>query len=326
MRTTCDRCGGYSERGLCPACVRNDLVADEQRRIASKVSREENWAKEQRDHQNNIKNVSGKLLELALEAVENAIVAKKKVKVLIKSASFSEIERELFSEIRANNFLADCYYTTKLGLNPTLDSVKKLHDLALEHIPEWVIYSEESVYSKKVLNLYLAYKAELDAEQKRQEEEEKRSEQKRKRQEARQKKEDQAKENEYSDFIEQNFGHNRGFVKTEDIQKKQTSNRFGEYISYLFISLIAIWFIYSVFTEISNLMQSQLPDDVAQQERELLATEYRLKKNRVKETMNFQNADEELRLDKSFREMDRKALTKHLNKYLNNNLRTNSDD
>jgi hypothetical protein len=59
-----------------------------------------------------------------------------------------------------------------------------------------------------------------------------------------------------------------------------------------------------------------------QQERELLATEYRLIKNRVKETMNFQNAEEELRLEKSFREMDPEALTK----YLNNNLRTNTDD
>ncbi len=38
--------------------------------------------------------------------------------------------------------------------------------------------------------------------------------------------------------------------------------------------------------------------------------------------MNFQNAEEELRLEKSFREMDPEALTK----YLNNNLRTNTDD
>jgi hypothetical protein len=232
----------------CADCRRMEQMIYQQKEIANESAKE--------SQKNDIRQ---KILNCAIDAIDNPQTNKKKIKVILKSPFFINNECELFEEIKSNLFLSDSYYHARLGSSPTINSIKKLPNYAMDFITEWANQAEDEHFSKKVLNLYLAYRTELDAEQKRQEEEEKRSEQKRKRQEARQRKEDQAKKNEYSDFIEQNFGHNRGFVKTEDIQKKQTSNRFGEYISYLFISLIAIWFIYSVFTEISNLMQSQPP-------------------------------------------------------------------
>jgi len=311
---TCERCGGYSERGLCPACVRNDLVADEQRQIASRVAQEENWANEKRDHQSSIKDVSRKLLELALEAVENASIAKKKVKVLIKSASFSKIERELFSEIRENNFLADCYYTTKLGLNPTLDSVKKLHDLALEHIPEWVIYSEESVYSKKVSSLYQAYQVELEAEKKLREEERKKAENNRKKQEAKQKQADKIREQkEEEDWKKETLKAKKA---AEEYEKQAPARFIKKVIGFLLILGFLIFLPKSCVSCVNNSFDKE---QAALQEREAFVAEYRNKMNRAMMVMRFQNAEDELKWRNKIKKMEPEAALEYFDSVIREN-------
>ena len=311
---TCSRCRGYSERSLCPACERDDYAAEAQRRLA----REENWAKEQRYHQNHIKDVSGKLLELALEAVENPSVAKKKVKVLIKSAGFSKIEEELFSEIRENNFLADCYYTTKLGLNPTLDSIKKLRHIALAHIPEWVQDSEESVYSKKVLSLFQAYQAELKSEEKLQEEERKKGEEERKksetnrkRQEAKQKKADKIRE----EKAEAEW--NKIAEKEAEEYKKQAPARFvKKVLSFLFVLGFLIFLPKSCVSCMNNSFDKE---QAALQEREPFVAEYRNKMNRAMRAMRFQNAEDELNWKNKIKKMEPEAALEYFDSVIREN-------
>ena len=108
------------------------------------------------------------MLDLAIESVEDSTKAEKKLKIIMKSAVFTDNECDFFPEIKSNIFLADCYYRTRLSLKPSLDSIKKLPDYAKEYLPEWGQASEISVYSKKVLNLYEPYRV---AEKKRKDKE-----------------------------------------------------------------------------------------------------------------------------------------------------------
>ena len=88
----CYQCGGYSEYGLCPDCKRNDELVNEQRNIAYGVAEEEERAKERLQHDAHIKDVLRKLLDLAVESLENSDLAEKKVKVIMKSAVFANNE------------------------------------------------------------------------------------------------------------------------------------------------------------------------------------------------------------------------------------------
>jgi len=112
-----------------------------------------------------------KILDLELDALENKITAEKKLTIVIKSPIFQKVEELVFNDIKQNLFFSDCYYKSKLGLRPTLDSIKKLQNFAIQHILDWGQSSEESEYSKNVLKLYEIYQAELEAEIKRREEE-----------------------------------------------------------------------------------------------------------------------------------------------------------
>ena len=161
---------------MCPDCRRNDQLADAQEQSNARLQ-----------HDAHLKNVISKLLDLAIESVEDSNKAEKKVKIIMKSAVFTDNEYNFFPEIKANVFLADCYYKTRLSLRPSLDALKQLPDYALRYIPEWEQSSDVSVYSEKILTLYELYQAELDAELKA---EEKKKEKERKKAETEQKKAD----------------------------------------------------------------------------------------------------------------------------------------
>ena len=185
----CNKCRGYHESGggLCPACRRNDELADEQRNIAYDLADAQEQSNARLQHDAHLKNVISKLLDLAIESVEDSNKAEKKVKIIMKSALFTDNEYNFFPEIKANVFLADCYYKTRLSLRPSLDALKELPDYALRYIPEWERSSDVSVYSEKILTLYEVYQAEFDAELKA---EEKKKEKERKKAETEQKKAD----------------------------------------------------------------------------------------------------------------------------------------
>ena len=161
----CNQCGGYSEYGLCPDCKRNDELVNEQRNIAYGVAEEEERAKERLQHDAHIKDVLRKLLDLAVESLENSDLAEKKVKVIMKSAVFANSERDFFPEIKANSFLADCYYTLRLGANPGGEQIAALSHDALCFLECWANSHHNDKYAAKVKKLYSAYlsqKAEQD--------------------------------------------------------------------------------------------------------------------------------------------------------------------
>ena len=161
----CYQCGGYSEYGLCPDCKRNDELVNEQRNIAYGVAEEEERAKERLQRDAHIKDVSRKLLDLALESLENLDLAAKKVQVIMQSAVFANNEGDFFPEIKANSFLADCYYTLLLGSNPNTEKVSQLSSNASNFLESWANSHHNAKYAakvKKVYAVYLSQKAEQD--------------------------------------------------------------------------------------------------------------------------------------------------------------------
>jgi len=161
----CYQCGGYSEYGLCPDCKRNEELVNEQRNIAYGVAEEEERAKERLQHDAHIKDVLRKLLDLAVESLENSDLAEKKVKVIMKSAVFANNERDFFPEIKANSFLADCYYTLHLGSNPNTEKLSQLSGNAQNFLESWASSHHNAKYAskvKKVYSVYLSEKAEQD--------------------------------------------------------------------------------------------------------------------------------------------------------------------
>ena len=71
--------------GWCPECKRNDQLANEQRNIAFDVAEEEERAKARLQQDAHIKDVLRKLLDLAVESLEDADLAEKKVRVIMQS-------------------------------------------------------------------------------------------------------------------------------------------------------------------------------------------------------------------------------------------------
>jgi hypothetical protein len=171
----CYQCGGYMEwSGTCPACKRNDDLATEQRNIAFDVAEEEERAKERLQHDAHIKDVLRKLLDLAVESLDNADLAEKKVKVVMQSATFLNNESDFFTEVKANSFLADCFYTLRLGANPSGEHVSALSHDARHFLESWVGSYHNKKYAAKVKNLYSTYLSQKAEQEKNEAEESKR--------------------------------------------------------------------------------------------------------------------------------------------------------
>ena len=240
----CRKCNGYKDSGygLCPECRRNDILFIEQE--GSKIRLQ---------HDAHLKNVISKLLDLAIESVEDSNKAEKKVKIIMKSAVFTDNEYNFFPEIEANIFLADCYYKTRLSSKPSLDSIKKLPNYALEYIPTWVRTSEDRVYPKKVLSHYEAYQSELKAEEKLREEEWKKSEKNRKNKEAKQRKADEIREREEEEKYKIESIKGRKIYEEKMIRHRRLKYILL-YPFYAIASVLVLLFFYNYFREIMLLL------------------------------------------------------------------------
>jgi hypothetical protein len=104
-----------------------------------------------------VKQVLRKLLDLAVESVEDSKVAEKKVKVIMKSAVFSNNVPDFFDEIKSNSFLADCYYKLHLGVNPTIQKIESLPPIAVEYLENWVSAHQNKTHAIKIKKLYASY-------------------------------------------------------------------------------------------------------------------------------------------------------------------------
>jgi hypothetical protein len=154
--------------GVCPACRRNENHAREERQRNEELAREarenalaaslrEEIANKELQHDAHVKQVLRKLLDLAVESVEDSKLAEKKVKVVMKSAVFANNVNAFFDEIEANNFLADCYYKLHLGVKPTIEKIESLPPIAVTYLENWVSAHQNKNYAIKIKKLYASY-------------------------------------------------------------------------------------------------------------------------------------------------------------------------
>lgn len=178
----CYRCGGYvpdsSLKSQCPECERNDELVAQQSSMAFAVAEEEERVKMRLQNDAHVKDILRKLLDLAIESIEDSSLAEKKVNVIMQSAVFSDNQYEFFPEIKANIFLADCYFRNRLDKRPSINSLKNLPQFALDYIPVWGKSCQDPEFAKQVLKLYAVYQEQLDEERKINEAERKRIEKK----------------------------------------------------------------------------------------------------------------------------------------------------
>jgi glutaredoxin len=183
----CHSCGGYTRfSGLCPACERNKQLLRQQRDLAQQqldndvaerrheVEMQEERLREQEERlrEDDVRDIVKKLLDLAMEGLEYSDLAGKKVKMVMQSAFFTDNESEFFPEIKANIFLADCYYALRLGSQPRTAQFNRLSDYAQNFLKSWADTSRDARYAAKVSKLYSDYlsekakQAKADAEKK----------------------------------------------------------------------------------------------------------------------------------------------------------------
>jgi len=146
-------------------------LANDQRNIAFDVAQEEERAKERLQHDAHVKDVLRKLLDLAVESLENPDLAAKKVQVIMQSAIFANNEGDFFSEIRANSFLADCYYTLHLGSNPSIVQVSKLSVNARNFLPKWADSHRNAKYASQAREVYSNFRLQKEEQERKDAEE-----------------------------------------------------------------------------------------------------------------------------------------------------------
>lgn len=169
----CYLCGVWSKYSLCPDCIRNKELVNRQRDIACVAAEKDERAKERLQRDAHTKDVLRKLLDLAVESLENSDLAEKKVMVIMKSAFFANNEEDFFPEIEANSFLADCYYTLRLGANPGGEQIAALSHDALYFLECWANFHHNDKYAAKVKKLYSAYLSQKAEQEKNEAEESK---------------------------------------------------------------------------------------------------------------------------------------------------------
>jgi hypothetical protein len=157
--------------GWCPECKRNDQLANEQRNIAFDVAEEEERAKARLQQDAHIKDVLRKLLDLAVESLEDADLAEKKVRVIMQSAIFADNESDFFPEIQANIFLADCYYTLRLGANPSIEQVSKLSVNARNFLTKWADSHRNAMYASQAREVYTNFRLKKEEQERKDAEE-----------------------------------------------------------------------------------------------------------------------------------------------------------
>jgi len=152
--------------GVCPECRRNDELAEEQRSIAFEQAAEQERIQRQVQEEAHLNEIKRKLLDHAIEAVEDKESAARKVSVLMRSSDFSGNLHWFWPDVSGNEFLTDIYFSDVLDplISQSLseDSAIKLFD-GLDYRVRGVVGSwleqqaSDSAWSKKALPLYRAY-------------------------------------------------------------------------------------------------------------------------------------------------------------------------
>ncbi len=161
----CTKCGGYNsgDRWECPECTR----LEEQRDADFALARMQEEDQRQLLEEGHVKELTRKLLDLALESLQNKNLATEKVRLLMQSSTFCENEWRLWSEIAANSFLADCYYPFRLGNPPELNAIRNLPQHSRESIEAYLRKSERTPFITGLKSAWDRYQSEVIAENQR---------------------------------------------------------------------------------------------------------------------------------------------------------------
>ena len=165
----CTKCSGYTESyGLCPACQRDEAAAEEQRNLAFDIAEKHERDQASLQRQALVQEFTKKLLDLALEGLENKGIAAEKVNVLMRSPNFSQNEGDIWGEIEANQFLADCYYRIRLGNPPVLDGIRALPYHSQKSLAAYIRASGDSPFITELKKVHQQFQAEVKDEEARQ--------------------------------------------------------------------------------------------------------------------------------------------------------------
>jgi hypothetical protein len=161
----CHNCGGYNsgDRYICPDCIR----LEEERSSAFALADRQEEDQRRILEEGHVKELTRKLLDLALESLHNADLAAEKVRILMRSSTFCENERSLWNEIAANQFLSDCYYPFRLGNPPEADALRKLPRHARDSMDAYIRRSAHTPFIAKLKSAWDRYQAEVNAENQR---------------------------------------------------------------------------------------------------------------------------------------------------------------
>lgn len=163
----CSRCGGWNDGyGLCPECKRNDDLAEEQRSIVYEQVAEQERIQRQVQEEAHLNEIKRKLLDHAIEGVEDRDTAAQKVSVLMRGSDFSSNFNWFWADVSANAFLADVYFSVALEplTNQNIsegEAIKLLDGLdyrARGVVGAWLDKQPaDSAWRKQSLPLYRAY-------------------------------------------------------------------------------------------------------------------------------------------------------------------------
>lgn len=151
----CPKCGIETEYYYnlpCHACSRNDNLIRQNRSL-------EIEAEERKE----LSDLKRKLIDIAIESIENHVLAKKKVLVVFKSPTFSKNEIHFLDEIVSNDFLHNTYLFYRLGPKPTPESISNLPPKVISQIHAWITNNCDNPYASKVNKVYKLFKDEQAA-------------------------------------------------------------------------------------------------------------------------------------------------------------------
>jgi len=152
--------------GTCPECRRNDELAEEQRSIAFAQTAEQERIQRQVQEEAHLNEIKRKLLELALESVDDRDGVEKKASILMRSSDFAANLHWFWTDVSGNEFLSNSYYSTALGplvsANSTPEGAVSFFDGLDQRVREglepWLEkQTSDSVYCNKILPLHQSY-------------------------------------------------------------------------------------------------------------------------------------------------------------------------
>jgi len=160
--STCRNCGGYNSGdryNICPECIR----LEEERSSAFALADRQEEDQRRILEEGHVKELTRKLLDLALESIHNKDLAAEKVRILMRSSTFCENESSLWSEIAANQFLSDCYYPFRLGNPPEPAAIRNLPQHSRDSVQAYIRKSAQTPFVTKLKSAWDRYHSEVIA-------------------------------------------------------------------------------------------------------------------------------------------------------------------